>query len=233
MRLFEGFKGILLTDGYEPYNAVAGAYQLVHAGCWAHARRYFDEARKAHPDAVGSARTRMVIDFIGKLYRVERESKEATPAQRLAMRTQYSTKILAELKAWLEGSAKAVLPQSALGKAVHYALSQWPKLIRFLENAQIPLDNNRCENAIRPFVVGRKAWLFADTQAGATASANLYSLIETAKANGVEPHAYLARLFAELPFASTVEHFEALLPWNVATTTERAEHRQSPASSIQ
>jgi transposase len=92
-----------------------------------------------------------------------------------------------------------------------------PKLTRFLDNDQIPLDNNRCENAIRPFVVGRKAWLFADTQAGAAASANLYSLIETAKANGVEPHAYLARLFAELPYASTVEQFEAMLPWNVKT----------------
>ncbi len=233
MRLFEGFKGILLTDGYEPYNAVAAAYRLEHAGCWAHARRYFDEARKAHPDAVGSARTRMVIDFIGKLYRVEREITGSTPAQRLAMRTQYSTKILAELKAWLEGSAKAVLPQSSLGRAIHYTLSQWPKLTRFLNNDQIPLDNNRCENAIRPFVVGRKAWLFADTQAGATASANLYSLIETAKANGVEPHAYLARLFAELPHASTVEQFEALLPWNVAMISPPAEHRVSPAFSAQ
>jgi hypothetical protein len=138
------------------------------------------------------------------------------------MRTQYSTKILAELHAWLEGSAKAVLPQSALGKAINYTLTQWPKLIRFLDNDQIPLDNNRCENAIRPFVVGRKAWLFADTQAGATASANLYSLIETAKANGVEPHAYLARLFAKLPHASTVEHFEALLPWNVTLPLRQA-----------
>jgi transposase len=82
-------------------------------------------------------------------------------------------------------------------------------------------------------VVGRKGWMFCDTVKGAVASANLYSLVETCKANGVEPHAYLARLFAELPFVSTVEQFEALLPWNVATTTERAEHRQSPASSIQ
>ncbi len=233
MRLFEGFKGILLTDGYEPYNAVAGAYHLVHAGCWAHARRYFDEARKAHPDAAGSARTRMVMDFIGKLYRVEREIKESSPAQRLAMRAQHSAPILTDLKAWLEVDAKVVLPQSALGKAIHYTLGQWPKLIRFLQDEQIPLDNNRCENAIRPFVVGRKAWLFADTQAGATASANLYSLIETAKANGFEPHAYLSRLFAELPLARTVEQFEALLPWNLVMNSERADQRRSSALSIQ
>lgn len=230
MRLFEGFKGILLTDGYEAYNAVASAYQLVHAGCWAHARRYFDDARKAHPDAASISRSRIAIDVIGKLYRVEREAKESSPAQRLAMRRQYSTKLLAELKAWLEASAKAVLPQSALGKAVHYTLSQWPKLTRFLDDPQMPLDNNRCENAIRPFVVGRKAWLFADTQAGATASANLYSLIETAKANGVEPHAYLARLFSELPCAKNVEQFEALLPWNMTTSSPREQPRQQSAA---
>jgi transposase len=233
MRLIEGFKGILLTDGYEPYNAVALAYRLVHAGCWAHARRYFEEARKAHPDAAGSARTRMVMDLIGKLYRVEREIKESSPEERFAMRARHSAPVLSDLKAWLEVDAEAVLPQSALGKAIHYILGQWPKLIRFLEDEQIPLDNNRCENAIRPFVVGRKAWLFADTQAGATASANLYSLIETAKANGLEPHAYLSRLFAELPLANTVEQFEALLPWNLVTNTAPAVQRRSPALSIQ
>lgn len=214
-RLLADFKGILLTDGYEPYHAVARTRGLVHAGCWAHARRYFEEARKAHPDAASSARARIAIDGIGKLYRIEREIKELPPVERLTVRAQHSAPILHELRAWLEGSANAVLPQSALGKAIHYTLGQWPKLTRFLEHGEIPLDNNRCENAIRPFVIGRKGWLFSDTQAGATASANLYSLVETAKANGLEPHAYLTRLFAELPQATAVEHFEALLPWSV------------------
>ncbi|MGH8703671.1 MAG: IS66 family transposase [Burkholderiales bacterium] len=214
-RLLADFKGILLTDGYEPYNAVANAHGLVHAGCWAHARRYFEEARKAHPDPAGNARAGIAIDTIGKLYRVERAIKELPPAEKLTSRARHSAPILTELRAWLEGSAGAVLPQSALGKAVNYALGQWPKLTRFVEYGEIPLDNNRCENAIRPFVIGRKGWLFADTQAGATASANLYSLVETAKANGLEPHAYLTRLFAELPFATGIAHFEALLPWNV------------------
>jgi hypothetical protein len=108
-----------------------------------------------------------------------------------------------------------VLPQCLLGKAVHYTLGQWPKLVRFLEYGDIPLDNNRCENAIRPFVVGRKGWLFSDTVKGAIASANLFSIVETAKANGVEPHAYLSLLFAQLPFAKTIEDFEMLLPWNL------------------
>jgi len=85
----------------------------------------------------------------------------------------------------------------------------------FLEHAEVPLDNNRCENAIRPFVVGRKAWLFSDTPSGAAASANLYSLVETAKANGIEPHAYLTHAYTKLPTAHALEDFEALLPWNV------------------
>jgi hypothetical protein len=101
------------------------------------------------------------------------------------------------------------------GKAVYYTLCQWAKLTVFLTHADVPLDNNRCENAIRPFVIGRKGWMFSDTVPGAVASANLYSLVETAKANNIEPHAYLSHLFAQLPLASTVEDFEALLPWNV------------------
>jgi len=108
-----------------------------------------------------------------------------------------------------------VPPKSLTGKALAYLDAQWDKLGRYLEDGCIPIDNNRVENAIRPFVVGRKNWLFADTPGGARASANLYSLIETAKANGLEPHAYLTHLAARLPKARTVEHFEALLPHRI------------------
>ena len=101
---------------------------------------------------------------------------------------------------------------------MHYGLNQWPKLIRFLENSVIPLDNNRAENCIRPFVVGRKNFLFSNTQAGARASANLYTLVETAKANGLEPHAYLATVYEQLPLASGLADYEALLPWNIKLT---------------
>ena len=107
------------------------------------------------------------------------------------------------------------MPESRLGIAVYYTLGQWPKLIVFLSHGDVPIDDNRCENAIRPFVLGRKGWLFSDTVHGAVASANLYSLVETAKANGVEPHAYLSLLFERLPYAKTLEDFETRLPWNV------------------
>lgn len=215
LRLLQDYQGILLTDGYEPYANLAQAKGLVHAGCWAHARRKFDEARKASPNAGSHART--ALEFIRQLYGIERamnDSKTAlTPEQRLQQRTQHSAAVTKQIHAWLTALAPTVLPQSPLGKAVHYTLNQWARLTVFLEHPIVPLDNNRCENAIRPFVIGRKGWMFCDTVKGATASANLYSLVETAKANGVEPHAYLTHLFERLPYARAVEDFEALLPW--------------------
>ncbi len=109
-----------------------------------------------------------------------------------------------------------MLPGSLLGKALHYLSAQLPKLIRYGENGAWPIDKNLCENAIRPFVVGRRNWLFADTVAGANASANLCSLIETCKAHRIDPYAYLVSLFRKLPVAKTADDFEALLPWNLA-----------------
>ena len=218
LRLLQGYRGILLTDGYEPYDWVAEALGLVHAGCLAHARRRFDAAAKASPRGSDS-QARVGLDFIRELYRIERplSDKEhpCTPAQRLQIRTEHSAPIVEKFHAWLEALAPQVLPEGLLGKAVYYTLGQWPKLTKFLQHGEVPLDNNRCENAIRPFVVGRKGWLFSDTVKGAVASANLYSLVETAKANGVEPHAYLSHLFEKVPYAKGVEDFEALLPWNV------------------
>jgi len=116
------------------------------------------------------------------------------------------------MREWLDGVLHTVPPQSLTGKALAYLDGQWPKLERVLEDGRLPLDTNAVENAIRPFVVGRKAWLFADTVAGAEASANLYSLVETAKANGIEPWAYLCFVFERIPAAQRIEDFEVLLP---------------------
>jgi hypothetical protein len=218
-RLLEGFQGILLTDGYEAYESVALALALTHAGCFAHVRRKFDEARKAQAPNATDSQAKIALEFIRELYLIEKalwdKHQPLSPEHRVKVRSELSAPIIAKFHAWLEALAPQVLPQSLLGKAVHYTLGQWPKLTTFLMHGEAPLDNNRCENAIRPFVVGRKGWLFSDTVPGAVASANLYSIVETAKANGVEPHAYLSLLFARLPHATTVEDFEALLPWNV------------------
>jgi transposase len=124
--------------------------------------------------------------------------------------------VLQRIEALLLNHLHAVVPGSLLGKALHYLSAQWPKLSRYIENGAWPVDNNLAENAIRPFVVGRRNWLFADTVAGAHASANLYSIIETCKANGIDPYAYLVSLFRKLPAAKTADDFESLLPWHLA-----------------
>jgi len=208
---------VLLTDGYEAYDAAANGYGLVHAGCWAHARRGFIKALGALPK---TARTpdqpaAKIIDAIGQLYAIDKSTEESDAAVLLARRQEHSRPVIDSIQALVLAHLHAVAPESLLGKALHYLHGQWPKLIRFLERGDIPLDNNPAENAIRPFVVGRKNWLFSDTVTGAKASANLYSLIETAKACGVEPYQYLRYIFCRLPLARTADDYEALLPWRV------------------
>ena len=137
------------------------------------------------------------------------------PQERLDERQRHSVPVLERIQALLLTHLHAVVPGSLLGKALHYLSAQWLKLSRFVTDGSYPIDNNPCENAIRPFVVGRRNWLFADTVGGANASANLYSLLQTCKVNGVDPHRYLAALFTALPLAKTVDDYEALLPWRI------------------
>ena len=132
------------------------------------------------------------------------------------MRDAQARPVWTELRKWLDAKRGQAPPSSLIDKAMGYLENQWPLLIRVLDDGRLEVDNNLCENAIRPFVMGRKAWLFSDTPAGAEASARLYSLIETAKANGLEPYAYLKRVFAGLPATTTLADVEALLPWAAA-----------------
>lgn len=184
---------------------------------WAHARRYFVEAEAALPKAARGPEQHATqfIAAIGELYAIESRAKELSLERRGPLRQAQSRPVLARIEALLLQYLHAVTPGSLLGKALHYLSSQWPKLIRFVENGAWPIDNNLCENAIRPFVVGRRNWLFSDTVGGARASANLYSLIETCKANGMDPYTYLVDLFRQLPLAKTADDFEALLPWHL------------------
>ena len=157
------------------------------------------------------------IALIGKLYRVEALAKEQglDALALLQSRQLHSVPVLQEIQALLLANVHAVLPGSLLGKALHYLSSQWVKLARFATSGHYPIDNNGCENSIRPFVIGRRNWLFADTVAGANASANLYSLLETCKVNGVDGYQYLRALLVALPRARTVDDYEALLPWRL------------------
>ena len=168
------------------------------------------------------SKARQAMRQIQELYRIEKAVKEATAEERHRVRQERSLPVIEKLREWLDASIETVPPQSLTGKAMAYLDRQWPKLIRVFEDGRIPLDTNRVENVIRPFVVGRKNWLFADTSAGARASANLYGLIETAKANGIEPWAYLRHVFDALPRATTPGEIEVLLPRSVDPEIIRA-----------
>ncbi|EXF42537.1 MULTISPECIES: IS66 family transposase [Pseudomonadaceae] len=218
LRLLAGYRGYLMTDDYAGYNAVAAQEGIERLACWAHARRKFVEAQKVQPKGK-TGRADIVLNLINKLYGIERELKEADDSGRLAARQQRSRPIIDQLKTWLDKTQPQVAGQTALGKAVNYLASNWSRLVRYLEGGHLPIDNNRAENAIRPFVIGRKNWLFSDTPKGARASAQIYSLIETAKANGQEPYAWLRHILERLPTASSVDDYEALLPWNCSPAT--------------
>ena len=203
----------IMTDGYTGYNALSNMPGITkHAACWAHARRKFVEAAAGRKH---SAAAHQMVGMIGKLYQVERQIKDKTAAERSAIRQAKSQPILDKIKAWLDSKVGKVLPKSLLGKAVHYTLALWPQLLIYVHEGHCPIDNNRAENAIRPFVIGRKAWLFSGSPRGADASATLYTLIETAKANGLEPWAYLNYLFEKLPTAKSEKALLALIPQNL------------------
>ena len=220
-RLLRGFKGFMQTDGYKGYDALGKLPGIVHVGCFAHARRKFDEALRGQGKSRKSKSSpkesvaRQGLKRINKLYELERLWRGASPDERYAFRQEKTKPKLEQLKQWLTASKERVPPTSLTGEALAYLESQWPKLERVLDDGRISLDTNAVERCIRPFVIGRRNWLFADTPKGATASARLYSLVETAKANGLEPWTYLATIFEKLPAAASAAEIEALLPGRI------------------
>ena len=180
----------------------------------AHARRKFVDAQKAQLKGK-SGRADWAVSHIQKLYKIEAQLKTKTNAERFEIRKNLSVPLLNEFKAWLDKTVAHVAPKSAIGAAVSYTLNQWPKLIAYTQDGQLSIDNNRAERAIKPFVIGRKNWLFSNTASGATASANLYSVIESAKANGLEPRRYIEHLLTELPKRKVGDDVTDLLPWAV------------------
>jgi len=218
-KLLEGFTGYLQTDGYEGYDyAVKDMPQIIQVGCFAHARRKFFEAAKISEQG-GSAKEG--IEYIRRLYEIERElrnqkeEKKKTLEEFLTERKAQAGPVLTDFKTWLLNNVDEVPPSCLLGKAIGYTLGQWDKMIRYLESPYLTPDNNACENAIRPFVLGRKNWIFHQTPEGAESACGMYSLIETAKQNGIVPLHYLTALFKKAPLASSPEDWEKLLPWNI------------------
>ncbi len=216
LRVLDGFTGYLHTNGYAAYETLSAEMPGVTlAGDWAHVRRKFDEAIKAAPeDFKGEIKAKVGFGLINELFRIEREDigKDATDDVRLKIRQEKSTKIIAELKTWADETAPTLPPKTLSGTAVRYMLERWEKLTIFLTEPILRLDTNPVEGVIRPFVVGRNNWLFADTVKGAEASAAIYSLIVMARANGINPFLYLKAVFTELPKAKTADDVAALLP---------------------
>jgi transposase len=216
-RLLDGFTGVLQTDGYAGYNQVCRDNAITRIGCWDHARRKFVEASKATPSKKKGqkvSKADVAIGKIRKLYAIEDRIKRLAPDQKTAQRQQLARPVLDDLKTWLQANVSRVPKDSLTYKAMQYTLNQWDCLIGYLDDGRLQISNALAENAIRPFAVGRRNWLFADTARGARASATVYSLIETAKANGLEPYEYLRHVLEHIAAADTVEKVEALLPWN-------------------
>ena len=201
-------------DGYAGYEQVPN---VTLVGCWAHARRKFDEALKGLPKSSRHIKSTASegLEFCNKLFEIERKLKDVSAEERYNIRLARSRPVLDAFSAWLDTQSTQVLPKGLLGEAITYCKNQWDKLIRFLDDGRLEIDNNRAERSIKPFVIGRKNWLFANTPRGARASAVCYSIIETAKENGLNPFTYLTHLFETLPNVDIKDPavVDSLLPW--------------------
>ena len=217
MRLLDGFKGYLQCDGYASYNAPCENDNIVRIGCFDHARRKFNDAIKAQPKGkkVKVSVADVGLSKINALYRLERNIKELASYEKYQKRQIIAVPLLNDLKTWLESKISTVPKGQLTYKALKYTLNQWQYLIAYCQDGRLNIGNAGVENAIRPFAVGRRQWLFCDTASGAKASAIHYSLVETAKANGLSPEDYYAYILPKIPYAEMVEDWEALLPRNV------------------
>lgn len=210
-KFLEGYRGFMHCDGYEGYNKVT---DVTRVGCWAHLRRKFNDGIPKK-SLQNKSQSEIGKDFCDQLFKIKREIAYLSPKERLIQRKEKATPILTKFWNWVEQTN--ALKSSILGKALQYAKNQKPYLMNYLEDGECQLSNNLAERSIRPFVVGRKAWNFSTSTKGATASGVVYSIIQTAKINGLDPYKYLLYLFEELPgmpFKQDPELLQVLLPWS-------------------
>lgn len=222
LQFLDAYQGYIQSDDFGGYDNLGKKKNIVHLGCWAHVRRKFFEVAKVRKKHRGKGNNPksladQALDYIGRLYGIEKQIRQEKlePEQIHKRRQQHSKPILDQFKDWLDATEPLTPPKGLLGAAIQYALRNWDKLIVYITDGRLKPDNNTAENAIRPFVIGRKNWLFAGSPNGATASATFFTLIETAKANGLEPYAYLRYLFEQLPLAQSQEDYRALLPQHI------------------
>ena len=208
-KFLQGYQGVLQVDGYAGYNDVLRRDGVIEAGCFAHARRNFVEVW----ESTKSPAAQTAITEIARLYAIEAEVKDLPTAERQRQRQARAGPILDAFRRWLEAVRAKTAPRSALGKAIQYALNRWSALVRYVDDGRINIDNNPVENAIRGIALGRKNFLFCGSEGGGRRAALMYSLIESAKLNGIDPKAYLVDVLTRLPTAKR-DDLDALMPWN-------------------
>ena len=212
-RFLDGWDGYLHADGYKGYHSLPPGITIV--GCWVHLRRKFDDVLKPlTPEEKKKSHATQAIRWLGELFHLESLWKDLAPEQRQKIRLEKSKPLAEEFFEWVEILGRSAVPKSPIGVAVNYALGERNRLMNFYLDGRCELSNNRAENSIRPFVMGRKNWLFCNSQKGAKASAVVYSIIETAKANELKPAQYLKLLFETVPNTTTAK-LDELLPWKV------------------
>ena len=211
----EEFRGHLHVDGYDGYNSFCNLNNITRIACWAHVRRKFESAFKDGA-IVGKSLSEEFLKEIKNLFLIEREVIQLTPDERVKIRKQKSQISILAIRKLIDDNVTKIVPRSKLGSAFGYISNEWPHLLHFLNHGLISLSNNRVENFIRPFAVGRKNWLFSNSVDGAVASAALYSLIGSAKENNLHVEEYLVDVFTQLPCLLQQENpsFYSLLPWN-------------------
>ena len=218
VRFLSGFRGYLQTDGYAGYNSLEN---VIRIGCWAHARRKFEEAQKALPKGQRSNTADQGVAYCTKLFKMEEKLKSLPPEERKAERLRLEKPILDDMMKWAE--TRNAAPKSKLGLALSYLHNQWTPLTNYLLDGRIELSNNRAERSIKPFVMARKNFLFANTSRGAQSSATIFSLIESARENGLDPYAYLCWVLKRAPALCQADAgwAKSLLPWNMPTNSSQ------------
>jgi transposase len=211
---FEDFAGFLHCDGYTAYDSLASKNpNMTLVGCLYHARRKFVEVAKLMPNKEGVATH--VVNVMAKLAHIEEEIKQLPLPEKQAARHSRAKPLLDDLQQYLMNNQPNIPPKSLLGQAVSYTLNQWSKILNYLKDPRLEISNNLSERAIKPFVIGRKGWLFANSVEGANAAATLFSIIETCKYHKVEPYDYLRYVLNALPQCQTIDDYEKLLPYKI------------------
>lgn len=234
LKLFDGFKGYLVTDAYAGYNPVMERQRLTFVACNDHARRKFKEAHQSLPKKQRKKTTvaDQALSYYKRLYKIERNAKNLNNEERLALRQREALPLWAEFRQWLEQMQQAGVYDEKTRTAINYLLGHFDAMTRYCEDGRLPISNIQCEHVAKTIAIARKNFMFCDTPKGASASARIYSILETAKANGHHPRSYLTVLLTELPLVETVEGYEALLPWNLTPALVKEKMAGYPTLSL-